>query len=366
MKNINTLDILKELVSIPSWVDSKTNETKIGNWIVDFLARNSKLKITKQPIGSGRVNIVTSSSDKIDVLVTGHMDTVQPVSGWTKNPIKPEVTGNKIYGLGTTDMKSGLAIMLYLSILPNLSKNIGFLFYCDEEYDFLGMKKFISQYQNKIKPKLIISLDGEGLQIANSCRGLIELKVSVEGKAGHAANPKSGINAITQSFKAINDLKRWLKAYKTKGLGDSTLNIAYINGGGSEGNIIAERCEYIAEIRVANEIINADLVKKFFTNNSKKFGLKVKEIKVRHDLGSWTTPIDDLKSLIMKVPKKILKSAKKSGYIDIQMLWQAFGKVPTFNLGVGENGMSHRADEFVKISNVLKAQKFYETILTER
>lgn len=365
MKNIKTLEILKELVPIPSWVDDKTNEIKIGNWIMDFLSKNSKLKITRQEIGIGRFNILATNSEKIDILVTGHMDTVQPNSAWTKNPATGEIIGDKLYGLGTTDMKSGVAIMLYLSTLRNLKEKTGFLFYCDEEYDFLGMKKFIEECKNKIKPKTIISLDGEGLQIANSCRGLIELKVKVEGKAGHAANPKSGINAITQSFKVIDKLKKFVFNFKSKELGNSTLNVAYMNGGGSEGNIIASDCEYIVEIRVANEKLNANVVKKFIVDESAKLGLKVVSTIIRHDLGSWITRKEDLTEYIKLSANKKLKSAKKSGYIDIQMLWQVFGKPPTFSFGIGEIGMSHKADECVKVSNLEKGQRFFEKLLLE-
>ncbi len=363
---METINILKEIISIPSWVDTKTNEKEIGERIFEFLKKNTNLEISKQFIGNGRFNVIAQKGNRVDTLVTGHMDTVQLVSGWTKNPISPKVSKNKLYGLGSSDMKCGVAIMLYLTTLSDLKDNTMFLFYCDEEYDFLGMKKFIKKYKNRIKPKLIISLDGEGLQIGNSCRGLVELKVSVEGKGGHAANPKSGINAITQSFKVINQLKKWLKAYITKELGNSTLNIAYINGGGNEGNIIAEKCEYIVEIRVADKNLSANLVRQFIKDESEKLGLKVDEVKIRHDLRSWITSKDKLKSIISKAPKKTLKSAEKSGYIDIQMLWETFGKVSTFSLGAGENEMSHRADEFVKISSVLKAQKFYESILTNK
>ena len=369
VKNINTTEILKTLVSIPSWVDGKTNEIKVGNWIVDFLKENSKLKVTKQNIGNGRFNILAQNSNKIDVLVTGHMDTVQPNSGWTRNPIKPEVVGNKLYGLGTTDMKSGIAIMLYLTTLAKLKNNAGFLFYCDEEYDFLGMKSFIKYCKVRpcnIKPKLIISLDGEGLQIENSCRGLIELKIKAQGKAGHAANPKSGINAITESFKVINNLKKWLKTFRSKELGNSTLNIAYINGGGDQGNIIAEKCEYIVEIRVANENLDATKVKDFIIKESENLSLKIDEVKVRHDLGNWITKKEDLKEIIKISDNKNVKSAKKSGYIDIQMLWQEFNKIPTFSFGAGEKGMSHRADEYVQISNINKAQKCFEKLLTNK
>jgi len=378
VKNNKTIEILKQLISIPSWVNQKTNEAKIGNWIMDFLKKNTKLKIIKQNIGKGRFNIIAQNSKNVDVLVTGHIDTVQPNSGWTKNPVRPETNGDRLYGLGSSDMKSGIAIMLYLATLPDLSKNTSFLFYCDEEYDFLGMRKFILEYKNKIKPRSVISLDGDGLQITNSCRGLIEMKVTVQGKAGHAARPTSGINAITQSQKVINKLNRWLKNYSSKELGSSTLNIAYIKGGtkignknneillGQEGNVIADYCEYIVEIRVANEKLNANLVKKFITENSEKLGLKIIEIKIRHDLGSWITPMEKMKEIISLAPKKKLRSAKESGYLDIQMIWQTFGKVLTFSLGAGEPGQAHKADEYVKMSEVLKAQKFFETILANK
>lgn len=363
---METINILKQLVSIPSWVDQKTNEQKIGEWIYGFLKKNSNLKIYKQLINNGRFNVIAQKGNCVNTLVTGHMDTVQPTSSWTQKPTGLEVSENKLYGLGSTDMKSGLAIMLSLATSPELKNNTMLLFYCDEEYDFLGMKQFISEYRNKIKPKLIISLDGEDLRIGNSCRGLIELKVSVMGKAGHAANPKSGINAITQSFKVINQLNKWLKYYTSKELGNSTLNIAYINGGGSEGNIIAEKCEYIVEIRVANEKLNANLVRNFIKTESEKLGLNIDKVQIRHDLGSWMTLKEKLDKFIKLAPIKRLKSAKKSGYIDIQMLWKTFGKVPTFSLGAGEKGMSHKTNEFVRISNILRVQKFYKSILTNK
>jgi len=366
MKDINTIEILNKLISIPSWVDEKTDEKEVGEWIFKFLKTNSSLKISKQQTGNGRFNVIAQKGSKVKMLVTGHMDTVQPNAGWSMNPIKAKLVGNKLYGLGASDMKCGVAIMLYLTTLPNLENNTLFLFYCDEEYDFLGMKKFIEEYKDKIKPKLVISLDGSGSQIGNSCRGLIEIKVAVTGKAGHAANPKSGINAITESFKVIEKLKKWLLDIKSQELGNSTLNIAYMNGGGSQGNIIAEKCEYIVEIRVANQNLNANNVADYIKTESVKLGLSVESIKIRHDLGSWITPGDKLERFSKLAPVKKFKSAKKSGYIDIQMLWEAFGKVPTFSLGAGEVSQAHKANEYAKISSIIQAQKFFKTILTNK
>jgi succinyl-diaminopimelate desuccinylase len=373
MKNIT--DILKDLIKIPSWVDNLTNERNIGEFIYSFLKGNTNLSIIKQLVINDRFNIIASKGNNVDMLVIGHIDTVQPTSNWIKNPIIPEVIGDKIFGMGSTDMKSGIAVMLNLAIQPALKNNTAFLFYCDEEYDFSGMKIFIEEYRNKIKPKLIISLDGEELQIRNSCRGLIELSVIAQGKSGHAANQKSGVNAITNTMIVINKLKSWLNIFSSKELGKSTLNIACVKGGikignkddeiilGKEGNIIPDYCEYVIEIRVASNNLNANMVKDFIEKESVNLGLKIINVKVRHNLRSWITAKEQLKTILELAPRKGFRKAKMGGYIDIQMLWEAFEKVPTFSFGAGEAEMSHKTDEYVKISSIVKAEKFLERIL---
>lgn len=376
---MKTVEITKKLISLPSFVGKDANEKKASDYIFEYLKKNSQLEVGKQRIGKDRFNIIATKGQRVDTLITGHIDTVQSSANWSRNPLKPVVSGEKLYGLGSSDMKSGIAIMLSLSTLSELINNVMFLFYCDEEYDFWGMKKFIEKYKRKIKPKLIISLDGDGLQIGNSCRGLIELEVKVQGKSGHAANPKKGTNAILESTKVIEQLKSWLKNFSTKELGNSSLNVSYIQGGtnmgrdkkknvilGKEGNIIPDYCEYIIEIRVASDKLDAKSVSGYIKEKSKELELKVNSIKTRHDLGSWITPKKQLKRVIDCAPNKVLRNAKDSGYIDIQMLWQAFKKTPTFYFGAGEPGMAHKANEFVKMSNIKRVEQFYRQILTNK
>lgn len=376
MKNTkSTLNILQKLIAIPSYVDNKNNEREIGLWIYDFLKANTRLTVIKHFCTKNRFNVIATNSPKPTILVTGHIDTVRPNSSWRLNPFSPKVVNDKLYGLGSTDMKSGLAVMLSLACNNNLVDNVMFLFYCDEEYDFLGMQKFIANYKTTLKPKFIISLDGDDLKIGNSCRGLIEINVKVRGKTGHSANPKNGINAILASQDVINNLRFWLQSFSSSELGNSTLNVAYFRGGtkiglkgntillGKEGNIIADFCEYVLEIRVASGKLGASLVKSFIEKESRKLGLNIDSVKIRHDLGSWTTSPLDLKKLLPSSTANGLVDAKKRGYSDIQMLWQAFNKVPALAFGCGEKNMSHKPDEFVRISSVKKLQAFYAKFL---
>lgn len=375
---IELTEILENIIAIPSWVDKNTNEIKLGNWIVDYLQKNTGLSVAKQDLGNGRFNVIAGNSKITDTLVVGHIDTVQPNLKWDSDPLEANISQDKLFGLGSSDMKCGIAVMLYLSKNKNLTKNTSFLFYCDEEYDFLGMKKYISEYKDKINPKLIISLDGDGLEIGNSCRGLIEMKITCEGKSGHAARPSSGISAITESQKVLNKLSLWLKNYRTKELGNSTLNIAYFNGGtklgskdgkiqlGREGNIIANYAEYIVEIRVASEKLDANTVRGFLEQESNKLGLNISDVQIRHDLGSWITQKEKLSKYVKLVRKNRFKNAKECGYLDIQMLWKEFGKTITFSLGAGEAGQPHKENEYVKISSIVQLNTALESILIDK
>lgn len=371
MKKNNLIGLTKKLISIPSWVDRQTNEAKIGQFIFDYLKANSKLAVKKQVVSNRRFNIIATNSETIGTLVVGHIDTVQPSQSWTKGPLKPEIVGNRLYGLGSSDMKVGIAVMLDLATDPRLSPNMMFLFYCDEEYDFLGMKGFVKKYQEIIRPKRIISFDGSDLSVNNGCRGLIEITATIRGRSGHAARPDSGVNAISKSYQIINNLTNWLSNYVSDELGPTSLNLAYIIGGqfqgeennnlvlGKQGNVIADICRFTLDIRPSKPELTAKKVVSFIEVQAEKLGVELISATIRHDLGSWLSKKETLDLSGLSLP---FKEAGKTGYIDVQMLWQNFGRVPCFTIGAG-NAMAHKPDEYVEIDKVEKLAKIGKKII---
>lgn len=369
MKNMDIVKITKELITIPSYVDIGADESKVGQYIFDFLKTNSSLKVQKQYCTKKRFNIIATNGKVTDLLVVGHIDTVQQSSSWSIDPFNPIVTNGKMFGLGSSDMKSGVAAMLTSATSPNLKPNTMFLFYIDEEYDFLGMKAFVKIYQNKIKPKKIISLDGSNLSVSNGCRGLIEIEVTIKGKSAHAARPAKGVNAISKSCLIINNLFNWLGNYISSDLGPTVYNLAYIFGGqykdknldglvlGKQGNIIPDICQFIIDIRPSRDELTAIKVKEFISKEADKQSVEILDFKIRHSLGSWLTPKDQLN---LELP---YNSLDQSGYIDVQMLWQTFNQVPCFTIGAG-NDMAHKADEYVEVANIKKLDKLVKALLT--
>ncbi len=231
---MNILQLLKKLISIPSYVDEKNNEKEIGDFIYKYLKQSPfPFKVEKQKVEGKRFNIIASDGAKPKLLLIAHMDTVEP-RGWQKhNPFKGTVKGSKLYGLGSMDMKGGMAAILTALNEFKKTKGLMVLFYCDEEYDFKGMKKFIKEY--KISPQLAVSAEPTNLKIWNGARGIIKVSFRVEGKTAPASRPDQGENVITGLVEAVKYLEKTLKKYRTENLGPSICNLSAISGGGKLG-----------------------------------------------------------------------------------------------------------------------------------
>jgi len=343
------LELTQKLVSIPSWVDKQTNESKIGEYIFEYLKNNSELMLEKEIVVDGRYNIIAKNSQKIDILVIGHIDTVGINNNWETDPVNPVIKGGKLFGRGTTDMKSGLAAMMCAATEKNLPRNIGFLFYIDEEYNFTGIKKFMADFGIKIKPRSIISLDGSELEIANGCRGLIEICATVKGISCHAATPENGVNAIEVTTKSIEKLKEFLCQFVDPELGTTSVNLASINGRGSDFNVVPDNCQFVLDIRPSSPQINAKLILNQLNKFVVEYGGKLTNQKIKFDFGSWLTP----KSKLIKLGLNF-KKISTSGYIDIQMLWQLFNQPLCLTIGAGTQKTAHASNEFVEIEKLEK------------
>ncbi len=113
-KNMTELELVKKLITIPSFVDELNNEAQLCEYVYAYVRNlNIKdLKVSKQIVEGARFNIIASKGVNPTVLVAGHLDTVQPRASWNSNPFEPVVKGDRLYGLGAADMKGSLAAFL--------------------------------------------------------------------------------------------------------------------------------------------------------------------------------------------------------------------------------------------------------------
>jgi acetylornithine deacetylase/succinyl-diaminopimelate desuccinylase-like protein len=266
----------------------------------------------------------------------------------------------KLFGLGSSDTKGNIAVLL--TVLKRLSAQlpIAVLIYVDEEYEFLGMKKFVSSpLSRSINPKAVLSVDGSGGKIGRGCRGVIEVEAELTGKAGHSANPNSGINAIERFLQVQGDLAEIISEYDDPFLGNSTLNVAGIEGGTfAVGNVIPDRVKVLLEVRTSTSQLDAVKFINLLTECSRERQLEVGDVDVKLDFGAFSNN-SSFPANIQRVLKEELNiqtdflNASQFGYLDLQMLSAVYPDTQLLSYGIGEEGQAHQADEFITKESIL-------------
>ncbi len=373
-----TEKILQQLISIPSYVDQKTDEGKIGDFVCDYLARFSHLRIERQNLGGQRANIIVRTPGIPNLLIAAHLDTVEPKTGWASDQFLPQINNDKLYGLGAVDTKGGIAALLVALGEAESASGVTALFYCDEEYHFAGMKHFLAN-EPKSSYTLAIVTEPTDLKIWNAHRGLIQVRLIVRGKTGHAANPESGINAIKGLANVLRAVEHSLKKWKTRELKQSTMNLAFMRGGldrgarddrgetilGSMGNNIADYAEAVVEVRSANSKLNGQKLSELLHQACAKENLKIEKIQIELDLQALVTEKKKLRPLELLLKNSGIKVSyldpAKKGYSDGQLISEKWN-LPVAYLGPSGGNM-HGVNEWVSLDSLRLLGDFYRVLL---
>lgn len=360
-----TLQLTKQLISIPSYVRDEINEAKIADLIYNLLKKEGFL-VEKQLVEKGRWNIIATIG-KPRLWLCGHMDTIEPKS---KSRLIPRIKEGNLYGLGALDMKAGIAAIIGATASAKLKNNLGLLFYCDEEYAFKGMQKFLETFSDK--PELTIITEPTNLQISNAHRGILEIYAVVKGKSGHASRPDEGINAISGVSELVESLSEILKNdYSGSLTGRSTCTLSKIIGGTNIGkddekinyaqgtNSIPDTAEIWLDIRPATFELNGEKVKELLKKFADPLRLTIPKFVQNQNFGPLLTNPSTIKPFEKVVTKAIGKAdylpAQKMGYGDGQLFF-AKTKTPVIYFGPGPTQMCHKDGEYVTIADIIKTE----------
>lgn len=371
---MKTIDLTKKLIEIPSFVSGSINESMKSEFIYDLLKKNKGLIVEKQKVDSKRFNVIAKDKYPTKLLLAGHIDTVEPKPESKYDPLKPIISGRKLYGLGSVDMLGGVASILSL-MLNTETKGVAALFYVDEEYNFSGMKKFISESKMLSKTlELCAITEPTNLKICNAHRGLIEVEYVVGGKTAHASRPNEGINAISKSVEAVDKLTKRLSKYKSALAGITSCNLSKIEGGLNVGsknnnlvlsegsNSVADVCKVKLDIRPASIRLKANTITKIFKSELRKSGCELLYAQTNFDLGCLSVPKNKMVKVIRAITKSSIKkvefvNSNDMGYGDGQMIFENLD-IPVVYFGAGPSQMCHKPDEYVNIDDLIKLDKF--------
>jgi acetylornithine deacetylase/succinyl-diaminopimelate desuccinylase-like protein len=221
---LETVTLMKELISIPS---PYFHEESIMNFTYDWFIENGlnafiheyhEAKITDFK-GKNVICEINGDSEGPVICINGHLDTVNLCNGWSKDPHAGVVEGDKIYGVGALDMKSGcaatmLAIRKFQELHKSFSGKILATFVSDEEGPYgLGTNALI---EDGLLDNVDFSIAAEPSAgfthntfptVCLGARGGYGLEIELFGKASHAALPKDGISAVLAASKVVCELE---------------------------------------------------------------------------------------------------------------------------------------------------------------
>ncbi|MBT1064245.1 acetylornithine deacetylase [Bowmanella sp. Y26] len=262
MKMPHFLDAYKQIIAHPtiSAFDEKIDQSNLpllqmlGSWLEDL-----GFHISIQPVPNTRhkFNLLARiGSGDGGLLLAGHSDTVPFDEGrWQFDPFNLTEKDNKLYGLGTCDMKGFFAFILEaLRDIPlnKLNKPLYILATADEETSMAGARFFAEQ--QLIKPDMAIIGEPTGLKPICKHKGHMAHTLEITGKAGHSSDPDKGVNAIEIMYQAVGELMKLRDQLAAQyvdpafSVTKTTMNLGHIHGGDGE-NRICGHCRLNFDLR---------------------------------------------------------------------------------------------------------------------
>jgi len=373
---MNILNLAQKIVSIPSYLDKENNinEITLGNFIFEYFKSNIKtLQVVKQKEKDGeRFNIIASNTTSPTLVFSCHMDTVQPVLSVEKQ-MDVRVEGDKLFGLGASDMKGGLAAII--SAVEDLQANlppIAIVFDYDEEYYFAGIIDFLREY--KYRPDLAVFTEPTNLQILNGCRGITEVRFDVIGRSGHGSRPEEAVNAIEAAYELIKKLKISLSKKNTKQIGMNSINFSSLQGGREQdgriieqANAVPDIARVLLDIRISNSDVNAKFILKKLQELAKPLSVKIRQFTCNLEIQPVFTPKEKLQLVELSMSKVMgkfsyNKELDKTGLFEgayVKPEWDC----PCIAFGPGPRNTEFTIGEYVSISDLKIAKDIYKEII---
>jgi acetylornithine deacetylase len=340
----NAEDLLKNMISTPSFSREEHNVAEI------ISACMSKMGF--EPNRKGNNLWIQSRGfdpSRPTILLNSHMDTVRPVSGWTKDPFTPEVEGDVLYGLGSNDAGASLVSLLHAFFILTSKKqdyNLLFLASCEEEVSGKdGAEVTVPEL-----PKIEFGIVGEPTQMnpAIAEKGLLVLDCTSYGKAGHAAR-NEGDNAI---YKAMQDIE-WFRTYQfpevSDLLGAVKMTVSMINAG-TQHNVVPDKCDFIVDVR-SNELYSNEELYKIIDKHT-ACEVKPRSFRLNSSRIALENPFVQRAIMIGKQP-----------YGSPTLSDQTFMPFSTLKMGPGDSARSHTADEYILLSEIREAIALYVKLL---
>ena len=167
------------------------NEQQLADLVHEALADLAHLEVIRD---GNNVLARTQLGRQHRILLAGHLDTVP-----TADNVPSHREGDVLFGCGTSDMKSGDAVLLHLAAtVTDPAYDVTFVLYDNEEVDASrnGLNRITAEHREWLEADLAVLMEPTNGRVEAGCQGTLRVDVSIQGKRAHSARSWLGVNAI--------------------------------------------------------------------------------------------------------------------------------------------------------------------------
>ena len=350
----------RELIATPSVssIDPSIDQSNVpvinllANWFSDTGFETEILPVSDNP---EKANLIAClGKGEGGLVLSGHTDTVPfNANAWEQDPFELTEREDKLFGLGTTDMKCFFPLILEsLRTLDvtRLNRPLYVLATADEESTMSGAIALVNS--NRKLGRYALIGEPTNLQPVNMHKGILLEKIRVTGIAGHSSDPSLGASALEGMHAVISELLKWREQMQSEFINPAfkvpypTLNFGSIHGGDNPNRICAE-CELAIDLR----LLPGMALEEFKQLLKDKVAATVAGTKLKADVDPVFKGVAGMETgadtEIVKVAEEL--SGETSGAVAFTTegpYLNAMG-METVILGPGDIDQAHQANEFI-------------------
>ncbi|OGP96552.1 MAG: hypothetical protein A2157_12885 [Deltaproteobacteria bacterium RBG_16_47_11] len=373
------IDLTIQLVQTPT-ENPPGNERGAARLLKPFLSKMGfKIKTVLSP--KGRWNLLAEKrwgKGGRRLIFNGHLDVVPAgnASQWKYPPFQAKRYKGKIYGRGSSDMKSGIASFVHALSTIERSKIplhqgavILHLVSDEESHGHQGMG-FLTQREG-IQGDAALVGEPTDLQPVIAQKGALWLRIFTIGKSAHGSKPHLGVNAVEKMMKLIERFHFIRLEKEHPLLGKATLSIGTIQGG-TKVNVVPEGCNIEVDRRMLpgekKEEVLGEIKEILDSLQSQDpfFQYRMEEIDFAEP--SEVDPDEEIVKIGVEAIQNVMGRKPMlrgfSGFTDSRFYINQC-HIPTLIFGPGGVDQSHTMDESVEVDALVHAAHIYAMILVD-
>ena len=364
-----TLDLVRRLIAFDT-VSERSNLALIEfvAGYLDDLGVESELVYDE---GHGKANLYATlgPADRSGIALSGHTDVV-PVEGqpWDSDPFEVREHDGRLYGRGTSDMKSFIAVCLALApefLARRIATPLHMVFSYDEEVGCLGVRGLIDILRDReVKPRAVLVGEPTEMQVVRAHKGKLSYRAHVRGLEAHSGMAHLGVNAVEAAAEAIAFLKGMARNNRDQGPFDealvppyTTVHTGLVNGG-TQLNIVPRDCHFDFEFRQLPDADPEPMFERFRSHVHEHIEPEMHGVDAatgfRYELLSAIPALNvDEDSEVVQLAKS-LTGANATGKVSFGTeagLFQESG-MPAVICGPGSISVAHKANEYIELEQI--------------